>query len=65
MSTENENHIPRRNQMQQWTPAEIAIFGAMQAVEAAGANPLLTEAVVLLEQAREKVANYVDQKPMP
>jgi hypothetical protein len=32
----------------------------MLAVEIVGAHPLLTDAVVLLGQAREKVADYVD-----
>jgi hypothetical protein len=44
------------------TPAELAIHHAVQAVEAAGADPLLTEAVILLGQAREKVADYVDRE---
>lgn len=52
--------IPRRNRMDQWTPAEKAIFDAVQAVEAAGAHPRLTDAVVFLGQARDAVADYVD-----
>lgn len=56
--------VPRRIDMQRWSPAERAIYDAMQAVEATGAHPLLTEAVVLLGQAREKVADYVDH-PAP
>ena len=53
---------PRRIQMQKWTPAEHAIRQAMIAVEQAGAHPLLTDAVVLLGQAQDKVADYVDSK---
>lgn len=53
----------RRNRIDQWTPAETAIYNATQAVEQAGAHPLLTDAVVLLGQAREKVADFVDGVP--
>lgn len=54
------NDIPRRSRIDLMTPAELAIRNAMIAVEEAGAHPLLTEAVVMLGQAREKVADYVD-----
>lgn len=56
------NAIPRRCRLYEMTPAERAIYDAVQAVEAAGTDPLLTDAVVLLQQAREKVADYVDRK---
>lgn len=49
-----------RNDMLQWTPAEKAIHDASQAVEAAGASPLLTDAVNLLAHARQKVAMHVE-----
>jgi hypothetical protein len=52
--------IPRRNRLDLCTPAELAIRQAMLAVEAAGAHPLLTDAVSLLEQAKGKVADFVD-----
>jgi hypothetical protein len=58
-----ENTIPRRQQMLSWTPAEVAIADAVEAVERAGAHPLLTDAVILLQQAREKVADYIDATP--
>lgn len=51
---------PRRCDILQYTPAEKAISDAMAAVESIGAHPLLTDAVALLEQARSKVADYVD-----
>jgi hypothetical protein len=59
--------IPRRIRIDLFTPAEKAIFDAVQVVEQAGAHPLLTDAVILLGQAREKVADFVDfhQKPEP
>jgi hypothetical protein len=52
--------VPRRIDRTRMTPAERAITDAMLAVEIVGAHPLLTDAVVLLGQAREKVADYVD-----
>lgn len=52
-----------RNDMLQWTPAEKAIHDAVQAVESAGANPLLTDAVNLLAHARQKVAMWVENAP--
>jgi hypothetical protein len=53
--------IPRRIQLLRLTPAEKAIADAVQAVEDVGAHPWLTDAVILLQQARDKVADYVDQ----
>lgn len=38
----------------------MAIRHAVEFVERVGADPLLTEAVILLGQAREKVADYID-----
>ena len=55
------NNIPRRNDMSQWVEAEGLIFDALVGVESMGADPLLTDAVVLLEKARSKVADYVDK----
>lgn len=54
------NTIPRRIRLDLLTPAEKAIYDAVQEVEKVGADPLLTDAVVLLQQARDKVADYVD-----
>lgn len=48
------------------TPPEAAIRNAVAEVEKAGAHPMLTEAVVLLGQALEKVGVYIDDvKPDP
>ncbi len=52
--------FPRRNRMDHLTPAETAIRAAMAAVEEAGAHVLLTDAVVLLGQAADKVADFVE-----
>lgn len=58
-----ENIIPRRARMDQWTPAERSIYDAMQAVEEMPADVRLTNAVNLLHQARDLVADFVDNIP--
>jgi hypothetical protein len=52
--------FPRRARIDMLTPAEAAIRAAVDAVERAGAHPLLTEAVILLSEAQERVADYVE-----
>jgi len=52
--------FPRRIQMQQWCEAERQIYEAMQAVERMAADVRLTDAVVLLGAARDRVADFVD-----
>jgi hypothetical protein len=56
-------NFPRRNRLDLLTPAEKAIWDAMQAVEAGAADMRLTRAVVLLGEAREWVADFVDGVP--
>lgn len=56
-------NIPRRCQIDLMTPGELVIRDAMRVIESLGAHPLLTDAVVLLGQAQEKVADYVDRCP--
>jgi hypothetical protein len=51
---------PRRYHLDLLTPAEIALWRAIRMTEESGAHPLLTEAVTLLQQAREKLADYVE-----
>lgn len=53
--------FPRRGRIELNTPAELAIRAAVRAVEEVGADPLLTEAVVLLDRAREHLADYIDK----
>lgn len=55
----------RRIRIDQLTPAETAIRNAIIAVERVGADALLTDAVILLQQARDKVADYVDRVNTP
>lgn len=59
----SNEEIPRRINMLRYVPAETAISVAMHEVEMMPAHPLLTEAVCLLEQAKSRVADYVDAKP--
>ena len=51
---------PRRIRRDLWTPAERAIYDAIQAVEDAGADERLTDAVILLGRAKDRVGDYVD-----
>jgi hypothetical protein len=55
-----DNGVARRCRIDLYHPAETAIREAMLAVERAGCHPLLTDAVVLLEQAKNKVADFVE-----
>lgn len=54
--------IPRRSYVERLTPAELAIRDAISAVENAGCDPLLTEAVILLQNAKDKVSDFVDRE---
>lgn len=54
------DRAPRRICLDRMTPAELAIHTAVQAVEAAGCDTRLTDAINLLHAAREKVADFVD-----
>lgn len=54
------NEITRRADMQQWSEAELAIYLAVQAVEALPADVRLTDAVILLGAAKDSVADFLD-----
>ena len=54
--------FPRRNQLDKCTPAELAIYKAMEEVEKAGADVKLTDAIIKLQEAKELVADFVDGK---
>jgi hypothetical protein len=43
------------------TPAELAIREAIRVVEEAGCDVLLTDAINLLSQAQDKVADFIDK----
>lgn len=51
---------PRRCEMTKWTPAELAIYEAIRLVESLPADVRLTDAVVLLGEAKESVADFID-----
>lgn len=57
--------LPRRCYLDLLTPAERSIFDAIQAVETLPADVRLTDAVVLLGQAKDKVADFVDGHGTP
>lgn len=52
--------IKPRNCIDLQTPAEAAIRAAIAEVEKAGGHPMLTEVVVLLGQALDKLGEYID-----
>ena len=54
--------IPRRNRVDQMVDAELAIRHAIACVEAMPADERLTAAVMLLDQARNKVSDFVDSQ---
>lgn len=58
----DENGIPRRRRLDLCEPAEKAIYDAAQEVEKLGADERLTKAVIKLAEARELVADYIDEK---
>jgi hypothetical protein len=55
-----ESGVPRRQRLDLNTPAELAIFMAIQEVEKAGADPKLTDVVMALISAKDKLSDYVD-----
>jgi hypothetical protein len=57
-------NIPRRARLDQMSETERAIFEIAQAVESLGADVRLTDAVVLLQAARDSVADYIDAVEM-
>jgi len=57
-----ETEIPRRNQLGLWTIPERIIDKAIKEVEELGSSPLLTDAIIKLDEAFNLVADYVDAK---
>ena len=56
------NDIPRRIDINRYVAAETAIREAILRVEEMPADTRLTGAVVLLLRAKDKVADFVDEK---
>lgn len=53
----------RRCDILRHSPAEKAIYEAMGKLEEMPADPLLTDAVVFLQRAKDRVADYIDGSP--
>jgi hypothetical protein len=56
--------IPRRINLQEQDASEAAIRRAVELIETLGADVRLTDAVILLDAARESVADYIDKSPL-
>lgn len=54
--------LPRRCRLDRCTNSELAITKAMIEVEKDGCDSRLTEAIMLLEEARNKVSDVVDDR---
>lgn len=50
---------------QDWTPAEHAIYNAIQEVEKFGAHQKLTEVVILLGNARALISDFFGESEVP
>jgi hypothetical protein len=57
-----ENNIPRRNRLDLLYSAEKHILDSVSEVEKLPADVRLTDAVILLQQAREKVADFIESE---
>lgn len=53
--------IPRRVRLDLLTPPEMAIRNAIDIIEQGPADQRLTDAAVLLQEAAEKVADFLEQ----
>lgn len=56
------NKIPRRAIVEKFSKGEKAIYDAIHTVEDMGADERLTDAVILLQRAQDKVADFIDDK---
>jgi hypothetical protein len=54
------NEFPRRAKLYENKPQELLIRDAINEVEKMGAHPMLTDVVILLSQAKEILADYID-----
>lgn len=55
--------FPRINRLDLNTPAELAIYKAIQDVEEIGADERLTDIVIMLGKARDLLSDYIDSNP--
>ncbi len=56
------NTVPRRMRLDLYKPAEVAIYNAMQEVEKMPADVRLTNAVIKLAEAKNLVADFIDEQ---
>lgn len=61
-SKHGEHGFPRRACLVANDSSELAIFEAVIAVEALGADPLLTQAVTKLGEAKDLVSDWLEGK---
>ena len=59
---ENTNEVPRRLRLDQMFPAELAVVAAVQEIEKLPPDLRLTEALNLLHKAKERIADFFDNK---
>lgn len=52
--------FPTRNCVEWWTEAEMKINDAIFAIEQDGASQAITDALILLAKARDRVADHVE-----
>lgn len=62
---EPNDQIPRRIRLDLMKPAEKAIQNAVWEVEKIGADVTLTEAVILLQKAKNLVSDFIDKNSIP
>ena len=55
-----DSATPRRCHTELWIPAERAIHDAIQAVEALGADERLTDVVIRLSEAKDRLSDWAD-----
>lgn len=53
-------NVPRRAVMDEWTEEERKIQDLVWDIEKLGAHSLLTDAVILLGQAKDKLADWIE-----
>jgi len=54
--------ISRRNNLQLFTPTEMKIYEAIDMIEKMGADIRLTDAQMLLGEAKDQVSDYIDEQ---
>lgn len=57
------DEVPRRRRMDRMTPSELACLDAIGKIESLGCDERLTRAQILISQAQELVADFVDSRP--